>query len=44
MATEVARATPRSLIVPWHLPSEIVDAAIEKVARAIVEELYPRAE
>jgi hypothetical protein len=41
MAAEVARARPRSLIVPWHLSSEIVDAAIEKVAHEIAQELMP---
>ena len=41
MQDVIARTKPRSRIVPWHLPTEIVDAAIEWTAREIALELYP---
>jgi hypothetical protein len=41
MQDVIARTQPRSRIVPWHLPTEIVDAAIERTAREIALELYP---
>jgi hypothetical protein len=33
LALEVARARPRSTIVPWHLPQAVVDRAITLVAK-----------
>jgi hypothetical protein len=41
MEDVIARTKPRSRIVPWHLPTEIVEAAIERTAREIALELYP---
>lgn len=41
MQDVIARTKPRSRIVPWHLPTEIVDAAIEWTGREIALELYP---
>jgi hypothetical protein len=42
MQDVIARTKPRSRIVPWHLPTEIVGAAIEWTAREIALELYPK--
>jgi hypothetical protein len=41
MVTEVSRARPRSLIVPWHLDATTVDFVIERVAREFALEPVP---
>jgi hypothetical protein len=41
MAAEVSTARSRSSIVPWRLDGNIIDAAIERTAGELVEDLYP---